>query len=103
MPLQKQQCKRFQMYIAKYPMDPYRRFRNALASNFGGYTEMPMSVGAWKSPDSGEVIQEGVSVFVVVLAPDRELELIALLMTYKEDADQQAVMLTSTPTDVVML
>lgn len=103
MPLQKPPCKRFEMYIPKYPMDPYRRFRNALASNFGGYTEMPMSVGAWKSPDSWEVIQEGVSVFVVVLAPDRERELMDLLMTYKDDANQQAVMLTSTPVDVAML
>ena len=103
MPLQKPPCKRFEMYIPTYPMDPYRRFRNALADNFGGYTEMPMGVGAWKSPDSGEVIHEGVSVFVVVLAPDRERELMDLLMTYKDDANQQAVMLTSTPVDVVML
>ena len=103
MPLQKPPCKRFEMYIPKYPMDPYRSFRNALASSFGGYTEMPMSVGAWKSPDSEEVIQEGVSVFVVVITQDRELELMALLMTYKDDANQQAVMMTSTPTDVVML
>ena len=103
MPLNKAPCKRFEMYIPKYPMDPYRRFRNELGSIFGGYTEFPMSVGAWKAPDSEEVIQEGVSVFVVVLAPDRELELVALLMTYKDDANQQAVMLTSTPTDVVML
>ena len=97
------QCKRYEMYIPKYPMRPYMDLQHAVRLNFGAFTEMPMSVGYWTSPDEDQGMHEGVSVFVIVITPDREDELLDVLREYKDAAKQQAVMLVSSPVDVVML
>lgn len=96
-------CKRYEMYIPKYPMWAYRKFSAALVDTFGAFTEIPLSTGVWTSPCEDQVMQEGVSVFIAVITPDREEELLTILGEYKGDADQQAVMLVSSPIDVVML
>lgn len=97
------QCKRYEMYIPKHPMWAYLKFRAALEDTFGAFTEIPLSVGIWTSPYEDQVMQEGVAVFIAVITPDREDELLAILREYKVYADQQAVMLVSSPVDVVML
>lgn len=97
------QCKRYEMYIPKYPMCAYRALRAALGDTFGGFTEMPMGVGYWVAPGAEVAYQEGVAVIVLVIAPDREQDLLTILKQYKADAAQQAVMLVSSPVDVVML
>lgn len=97
------QCKRYEMYIPKYPMQPYMALRKELGDVFGAFTELPMSVGYWVSPEDAHVCEEGVAVIVLVLVSSRESELMEMLSKYKLDAKQQAVMVVSTDVHAVLI
>lgn len=97
------QCKRYEMYIPKYPIVPYMKLRATIGQRFAAFTEHPLCLGYWKRPDTPVVYEEHVAVIILVLTPDREDELLDVLREYKAAANQQAVMLASSPIDVVML
>ena len=90
------------LYIPKYPNTPVFQMERRLAAAFGGYTLYPMCVGVWMNPDSQQLVQEGVNTYDVVIHGTKidEEALLAILMEYKQAANQHTVLyvLDNTPT-----
>jgi hypothetical protein len=83
---------RVEAYIPKYPMDQYLAFKRAIEHSFG-CTTIPYGHGAWRAQD-GNIVQENVSIFIIIMEDLRLYEFEELLRTYKTDAKQEAVLYT---------
>lgn len=89
------------IYIPKEPVHPYMRLRASLLSHFHDMTEAPMCVGVWQG--SGSVHQEGVTVITMILPVSNVPMIERILLQYKGDAKQEAVLFTVSPTTMHLL
>lgn len=79
------------LFIPKYPNSPVFNLEKRLVGAFGGYTRSSMCVGAWKRP-TGEIVQEPVYTYDVVIGAGEHDSLSAILDEYKQEAEQEAVL-----------
>lgn len=79
------------LYIPKYPNQPVFALEKRLAAAFNGYTLYSFGVGVWRSP-IGQLIQEPVYVYDVVIESEDDAALRAILEEYKTDAEQTTVL-----------
>lgn len=79
------------LFIPKYPNTPVFNLEKRLVDAFGGYTLSTTCVGAWKKP-TGEILQEPVYVYDVVIGASEHDSLSAILDEYKQEAEQEAVL-----------
>jgi hypothetical protein len=79
------------LYIPKYPNAPVAALERRLVDAFGGYTTHSMCVGVWKNP-AGQITQEPVYVYDVVIGAGEHDSLSAILDEYKKEAEQEAVL-----------
>lgn len=79
------------LFIPKYPNVPVIALERRLVDAFGGYTLYSFGVGVWKNP-TGEIIQEPVYVYDVVIGASENDSLSAILDEYKQEAEQEAVL-----------
>lgn len=77
------------LYIPKYPNQPVFELEKRLAAAFNGYTLYPFGLGSWRD-GTGNLVNEGVYVYDVVVDCCAALE--QLLLQYKEEAKQEAVL-----------
>lgn len=81
------------LYIPKYPNQQVFTLEKRLAAAFNGYTLYSFGVGVWRMPN-GELLQEPVYVYDVVIQDEEEAALRAILEEYKTDAAQTTVLYT---------
>lgn len=75
------------LYIPKYPNKPVEALKQRLIDCFNGYTMHAFGVGAWKNP-AGQLIQEPVYIFDVVVQDDDDAAVRWVVEQYKEEAEQ---------------
>lgn len=92
---------RVEAYIPKYPMTPSVEFSAKVQSMFG-CTVLNFAHGAWRGAD-GILVCENVSIFIILMEHNRLREFEALLLKYKEDANQEAVLYTFSEVKAVLL
>lgn len=80
------------LYIPKYPNQQVFTLEKRLAAAFNGYTLYSFGVGVWRMP-AGELLQEPVYVYDVVIERDEDVAALEeILLQYKEEAEQTAVL-----------
>lgn len=79
------------IYAPKYPNQPVFTLEKRLAAAFNGYTLHSFCVGVWRKPD-GELLQEPVYAYDVVIDHKSQGALEEILLQYKAEAEQETVL-----------
>lgn len=79
------------IFVPKYPNQPVFQLEKNLAVAFNGYTLYSFGVGVWRMPN-GELMQEPVYVYDVVLNESDRSTLEEILLQYKAAAEQTTVL-----------
>ena len=79
------------LYIPKYPNQQAFTLEKRIAAAFNGYTMYYFGMGVWRTPN-GELLQESVYVYDVVMGEDDRAALEEILLQYKTEAEQTTVL-----------